>query len=127
MTIEFLLKQNGEFFKRFHTFGDIDDAEMIGIAFTGDKKERYPYVFLECDGIIVSSCDMKDIKNYRRCNTEYYKIEEDVNIATMTEKVKSLEEFFNVRKPEDISFAEWEWTLKNMKVGYMMKTGMSML
>lgn len=44
-------------------------------------------------------------------------------MITMGEKVKILENFFNVERPNDIDFAEWADTLEDMEEGYKKKTG----
>lgn len=44
-------------------------------------------------------------------------------MITNGEKVRLLEDFFNVTRPEDVSFEEWLDTLENMEIGFKKKTG----
>ncbi len=71
-------------------------------------------------------CDNADLINgiCDDCREAERKEELEENIMiTMGEKVKILEDFFNVVRPDDIGFIEWADTLENMEEGYKKKTG----
>lgn len=44
-------------------------------------------------------------------------------MMTIGEKVKELEKFFNVERPDDINFRTWVDVLNDMEEGYKKKNG----